>query len=55
MGTRRSGRLDRQARGQRAKEDQVLSNLRRAVALAASAVMPALPVLVLVVVGAKRW
>jgi hypothetical protein len=39
----------------RAKEDQVLSHVRRAVTLAVSVLAPAMPVLVVVVVGAKRW
>jgi hypothetical protein len=43
------------ARRTRAKEDQVLSNARRAVTVAVSAIGPALPALIILIVGAKRW
>lgn len=53
--TRRSGGLGQQARPARAKEDHVLSSVRRAVTLAISAVAAALPFMVVLVDGAKRW
>jgi hypothetical protein len=39
----------------RAKEDQVLSRVRRAVTLAVSILVPILPAVLIIGEGAKRW
>ncbi len=55
-GTRRIGGLDERARAPRAKEDQVLTRVRRAVTLAVAILAPVVPAAILIVgEGAKRW